>query len=132
MGNRTVNLLAGGLLCSALGACVFDRNVESPSTLVAADDFSPVRTFFIGGSVQGVTGVVTLLNSNGRTLTLVRDGAFAFETQMVSSAVYNVTVAVHPDSAICVVAHGAGTVNGADIRNVTVSCAPKTYLAAKR
>jgi len=130
MWNRSIRLLAAAALCSGLGACLFDDDPQA--ALLATDDSLPGRTFFIGGRVEGATGVLTLLNSNGRTLTLARDGSFAFETQMVSSAIYNVTVAVHPDSQTCLVAHGSGTVKSADIRNVTVTCTENTYLAAKR
>lgn len=130
MSNRIVTLLACSVLCSGVSACVF--NADDPKVLVAADDWRSAPTFSIGGRVEGATGVLTLQNSNGRTLTLARDGSFAFETQMVSSAFYNVTVPVHPDSQICVVTNGSGTVKSADIRNVTVTCAPNTYLIAKR
>ena len=130
MGYRIVSLLAASVMCSGLGACVVDDDPQA--TLPAADDLRPGRTFFIGGRVEGAIGVLTLQNSNGRTLTLARDGSFAFETQMVSSALYNVTVAVHPDSQTCLVAHGAGTVKSADIRDVLVTCTPNTWLTAKR
>jgi len=126
MCDRIVTLLALCVLGSGLGACVFDADGDLKATLLAADDASPGRTFFIGGSVEGVTGVLTLQNSNGRTLTLARNGAFAFETQMVSSAIYNVTVAVQPESQTCRVARGSGTVNDADVRNVVVTCTPAT------
>jgi hypothetical protein len=129
MWNRSIRLLAAAALCSGLGACFFDGD---PQAALLTADSPPGRTFFIGGRVEGANGVLTLLNSNGRTLTLARDGTFAFETQMVSSAIYNVTVAVHPESQTCLVAHGSGTVKSADIRNVTVTCAENTYLTAKR
>jgi len=130
MRNRIITLLASSLLCPGLGACVFHS--DDPEALVAADDWRSAPTFSIGGRVEGAAGVLTLQNSNGRTLTLARDGSFAFETQMVSSAIYNVTVPVHPDSQICVVTNGSGTVKSADIRNVTVTCTPNAYLIAKR
>jgi hypothetical protein len=129
MSDRIVSLLVMSVLGLVLGACVFDADSDLKATLLAPDDESPMRTFFIGGSVEGATGVLTLQNSNGRTLTLARDGSFAFETQMVSSAIYNVTVAVHPESQTCRVAHGSGTVKGADVRNVVVTCTPHTHLS---
>jgi hypothetical protein len=131
MRNQIVCLLAVSLLCQSLGGCAFDGD-EPQLALLAADDAPRGRTFFIGGRVEGATGVLTLQNSNGRILTLDRDGSFNFDTQMVSNAFYNVTVAVHPDSQTCVVAQGSGTVKSADISNVTVTCTPNTYLAAKR
>jgi len=130
MGNRIITLLAASLLYPGIGACVF--HADDPEALVAADDWRSAPTFSIGGRLEGAAGVLTLQNSNGRTLTLARDGSFAFETQMVSNAIYNVTVPVHPDSQICVVTNGSGTVKSADIRDVTVTCTPNAYLIAKR
>ena len=132
MSDRIVNLLAWGVLCSGLAACVFNGDGDRQATFLADDDARPIQTFFIGGKVEGAAGVLTLQNSNGRTLTLRGDGSFAFETQMVSNAIYNVTVPVHPDSQICLVTNGSGTVKSADIRDVTVTCTPNTYLLAKR
>jgi thioredoxin reductase len=132
MGNRIVAVLAAILACPLLGACIFDGVDEAGATLLSAEDARAPQTFFIGGSVEGATGSLTLQNSNGRTLTLTRDGEFAFETQMVPSALYNVTVAVHPNSQTCRVAHGSGMVRSADIRDVTVICTSSTYLWAKR
>jgi hypothetical protein len=131
MRTRIFWLLAVSVLCPNLGACVFDGG-DPRFPLLSAEDLPAGRTFFIGGRLEGATGVVTLQNSNGRTLTLIRDGDFAFETQMVQTALYNVTVAVHPNSQTCRVAHGSGTVRSADIRNVTVICTSNTYLFAKR
>ena len=70
-----------------------------------------------------------LQNSNGTNLIVAADGSFAFETPMVSSAIYNVTIAVQPNSQTCRVANGSGTVESADISNVTVICSPNTYRA---
>jgi hypothetical protein len=120
MWNRSlVNLLAAGALCSGLGSCVLET----------AND-RPLPTFSIGGRVEGATGTLVLQNSNGTNLIVARDGIFTFEKPMVSSAIYNVTVAVAPDFQRCVVAKGAGTVTQADIRDVAVTCTPNTYTAA--
>jgi hypothetical protein len=131
MRNQIVCLLALSVLCPSLSGCAFDGD-DAQLPLLTADDSPPGRTFLIGGRIEGATGALTLQNSNGRTLALDRDGPFAFETQMVSSAIYNVTVVVHPNAQTCLVAHGAGTVKSADVRNVTVTCTPNTWLTAKR
>jgi hypothetical protein len=132
MRDRIVNWFTWAVLCTGLAACVLHGEGDRQPTLLAADDVRPIQTFFIGGKVEGATGVLTLQNSNGRTLTLRGNGSFVFETQMVSKALYNVTVPVHPDAQICLVTHGSGTVNSADIRDVTVTCTPSAYLTAKR
>jgi len=114
------HLLAGSALCATLGACCIDR------------DELPVATFSIGGTVQGATGPLALQNSNGTNVIVAMDGSFRFETPMVSSALYNVTVAVPPNSQACSVRNGSGTVRNADISNVSVTCEPISYLLSRR
>jgi len=118
-----VNLLAGTLLCSGLGSCVLDGE---------DDDGARTPTFTIGGRVAGTTGPVALQNSNGTILIVNRDGSFTFGTPMVSTALYNVTVAVPPNSQACKVTNGSGTVGSADIGNVNVICAPIAYMLGSR
>lgn len=111
-----LNLLAAGVFCFGLGACDF-----------TIDEGSPTRTFSIGGRVAGSTGAVVLQNSNGTNLVVASEGTFTFETPMVSSAIYNVTVVVAPNFQTCLVAKGAGTVANAHISDVTVTCSPNTF-----
>ena len=126
-----INLLAGSLLCLGLGACILNPEDDS-SPLLAADDAGPSPTFTIGGTIAGATGPVTLQNSNGTLLVVTKEGAFTFGTPMVSSALYNVTVAVPPNSQVCRVRNGSGTIGSADISNVDVICVPLTYMLGSR
>ena len=121
MWNRSiVNLIAGAACCLGAGAI----------NLQAKDDGQgPSPTFSIGGSVEGMTAPVVLQNSNGTLLIVPRDGAFTFETRMVPSAIYNVTVPVAQGSQSCRVHNGAGTVQAANISDVSVVCTPNTYTA---
>jgi len=124
MWNRPlVNLLAGSVLCLGLGSCVLHG---------ADDDWAPTPTFTIGGTVVGVTGPIALQNSNGTNVIVPEDGSFTFGTQMVSTALYKVTVAVPPNSQVCTVTNGSGTVGVADISNVRVICTPATYMLGSR
>lgn len=131
MWHRTfANLLAGSLLCLGVGACVFET--DDSAYLLAADETGPNPTFSIGGTLTGASGPIALQNSNGTNVIVPKDGSFAFETHMVSSAIYNVTVAVAPNSQTCMVARGAGIVKGADISNVIVTCTPNAYMTSSR
>jgi hypothetical protein len=112
-------LLSAGLLCLALGGC-FSAEVEDP--LDAPGYWSRDPTYSIGGEVRGAEGALTLQNSNGTQLRVDANGAFAFDTAMVSSAWYNVTVAVVPRGQDCRVTNGSGTVGKADIRDVVIAC----------
>ena len=106
----------------ALGGCF---SAEVDDSLAESGYWSRDPTYSIGGKVQGANGILTLQNSNGTQLHVDSDGMFAFETPMVSSAWYNVTVAVVPRDQDCRVSHGSGRVGKADIRDVVVSCKPK-------
>jgi len=128
MWNRPIaSLLAASALCLALGACNFEG--EGPPPLFASGNSGASPTYSIGGTVAGSTGSVVLQNSNGTILILTGDGSFTFETPMVPSALYNVTVVVQPNFQTCRVANGAGTVELVDIRDVIVTCTLNTYTA---
>jgi hypothetical protein len=108
-----------GLLCLSLGACFSFEPDDAPSW---SDYSTPAPTFSIGGTAAGVAGGLTLQNSNGTQLLVSEDGSFTFGTPMVTSALYNVTVAVPPRAQTCTVSHGSGTVGHASISDVTITC----------
>lgn len=124
MRNRIIaNVFAGGVFCLGLGAI----NLQAEE-----DPQGPSPTYSIGGRVMGAAGPVALQNSNGTIVIVAQDGSFTFETPMVSSAIYNVTVAVAPNSQDCRVAHGAGTVESRNISDVIVICSSNAYTAGNR
>jgi hypothetical protein len=113
-----VNLYAG-LLSLSLGAC-FPEDADDPPSWIDYSGASP--SFSIGGTVVGTAGVLTLQTSTGTLLNVAANGSFEFETPMVSSALYKVTVAVPPRTQTCTVANGSGTVGSAGITDVIVVC----------
>jgi len=118
MRNRSLPPVLASLWCLGLGGCLSSAlNHPSPD----AGDWGRDPTFAIGGTVQGARGAVTLQNSNGTQLN-VTNGSFRFDTPMVSSAWYRVTVAVRPREQTCSVTNGAGTVGHADVSDVLITC----------
>ncbi len=83
---------------------------------------NPAQTYTIGGQVTGLSGSVILQDNAGANLTVSATGAFAFATPLVNQAAYNVTVLTQPAGQTCSLTQAAGTVQGANITNVTVSC----------
>jgi preprotein translocase subunit SecG len=79
--------------------------------------------YTIGGTVTGLTGTVVLQNNAGDDLTVLADGGFTFATTLVDSATYAVTVLTQPAGQICTVSSGSGTISGANVTGVTVTCA---------
>ncbi|HEX7769493.1 MAG TPA: GEVED domain-containing protein, partial [Dokdonella sp.] len=84
-------------------------------------------TYTVGGSVSGLTGSGLALSLNGaENLPLAANGVFTFATELSDGASYAVTVATQPAGETCVVANGSGTISGADVTNVAVTCTTET------
>jgi uncharacterized repeat protein (TIGR03803 family) len=87
---------------------------------------SPPPTFTIGGTVAGLAAgtSVILKNNGGDSLTVSANGSFTFSTAVVSSSAYNVTVGTQPLKQLCTINAGAGTIQSANVNNVSVVCVP--------
>ncbi|WP_158287327.1 S8 family serine peptidase [Dokdonella fugitiva] len=82
-------------------------------------------TFTVGGNVGGLTGsgLELSLNAGAQTVPVATNGAFTFPTGLANGAAYAVTVGTQPSGQTCSVANGSGTISGANVTNVTVTCA---------
>src|SRR5690606_38418375 len=80
----------------------------------------------ISGTLQGLQNgtSVTLQNNAGDDLLLNADGGFDFASLVADGSSYDVQVSQQPTgpNQTCVVQDGAGTVNGAAVNNIVVSC----------
>ncbi|MBL4658910.1 MAG: cadherin-like domain-containing protein, partial [Alcanivoracaceae bacterium] len=91
-------------------------------------------TYTIGGSVSGLIGSVTLQNNNGNDITITDMGlqSFTFPSQDDGSA-YAVTVSSQPATQTCTISgggvadNGSGTLAGANVIDVLVTCTTTTY-----
>jgi hypothetical protein len=81
----------------------------------------------IGGSVSGLGDgrSVTLLNNGADPLTVTRNGSFVFNDTVEANAAYAVTVGTQPVGQNCSISNGTGTIDedGTSVDNVLVSCA---------
>ena len=86
-------------------------------------------TFNVGGHLSGLTPgqTVVLINNGSDELILNTDGAFSFSTQVAYGANYSVAIKTDPVGESCQVVNGSGTVQGADINQVSVTCSADTY-----
>lgn len=80
------------------------------------------NTYTVSGSISGLNGSVVLQNNGGDDLTLGSNGAFSFSSPVADSAAYSVTVLTQPSGQTCSVSNGSGTINGANVTNVSVVC----------
>ena len=82
-------------------------------------------TYSIGGTISGLTGTMTLLDTggNGNQNVTVNSGAtsFTFPNNVPSGTTYNVTVSTQPTGETCTVANGQGTAT-ANVTNISVTC----------
>lgn len=88
-------------------------------------------TYRLSGALSGLNGSAVALVNNGRdAVSLSANGDFTFATELRDGDPYYVSVASQPAGQVCSVAQGTGTIAGADVANVTVSCQnlpPATY-----
>lgn len=87
-------------------------------------------SYTVGGSVSGLSGAgLVLQNSGGNNLAVAASGNFTFTTAVASGSAYAVTVLTQPGtpSQTCTVSSGSGSVSGANVTNVAISCATNTY-----
>jgi hypothetical protein len=82
--------------------------------------------YTIGGTISGLSGSGLVLQDNGSNALTVSAGAasFTFSTAIASGGAYSVTVLSQPSnpSQTCRVSSGSGTVAGANVTSVAVSC----------
>jgi hypothetical protein len=80
-------------------------------------------TYTIGGTVSGLAGSgLVLQNNGGDNRSITANGSFTFATTLANGAAYNVTVFTQPAGGSCSVTNGSGTVNAANVTNVSVTC----------
>ncbi len=84
----------------------------------------------VGGTVSGLEGTGLMLQNNGGDdLAIAADGGFSFATPLPDGSAYNVTVLTQPGepSQTCTVSNASGTLMGANVSNVEVTCTTNRY-----
>ena len=83
------------------------------------------RTYTLGGTVSGLTGTGLVLQYNdANDLAIAENLPFTFTTPLADGKDYAVTVSTPPDapSQVCQIFNATGTISGADVTNVKVTC----------
>jgi hypothetical protein len=117
--NVTVFAQPSGQTCTVTnGTGTAKGNVTNVAVACAGGGFT------VGGSVTGLTGTgLVLQNNGGSDLAISASGAFTFPGVLANAATYAVTVRTPPTGQGCAVANGSGTIAGANVTNVAVTCA---------
>ena len=111
-----------------------DTGVSAPSTFTIhtplTPQTAPLTTYSVGGTVSGLSGTLVLQDNGGDDLSVAGNGSFTFGTQLGAGGLYEVTIKTAPSLQDCAVADGAGTVGGANVTTVAVTCVPSGQLGA--
>jgi hypothetical protein len=85
--------------------------------------------YSVAGTLSGLYAGRSLLvqDDGGNTTTLAANGGFSFSTQVASGSNYSVTLLTQPVGQTCSITGGSGTVSGANIAGVAISCSDNTY-----
>jgi hypothetical protein len=80
--------------------------------------------FTVGGTVTGLSvgDSITLLDNGGDDLMLNSNGTFTFATLLADGQTYSVTLYTTSGQVACTFTNGSGTISGANVTNVAVSC----------
>jgi uncharacterized delta-60 repeat protein len=111
--------------CASVGA-------QASAAVTILDDDQPVvvtPSYAVGGTVTGLTGGGLVLRDAVAGVSLpVANGTFVFPTALVDGSNYDIRIDAQPDSPIqqCAVANGSGTLAGANVTNVIVTCTDLT------
>ncbi len=83
-----------------------------------------VASYNVGGIVNELADgeTIVLLNNGRDDFEITANGVFTFSTPVSDLTTYDVTVLTQPDNQICRVNNGSGTINGADVTNITIRC----------
>ncbi len=86
----------------------------------------PASTYTVGGTVTGANDPVTL-RLNGANEVSVSNGGFTFPGSLASGTSYTVAIGSQPATHTCAISGANGTIGSANVNNVNVACALKTY-----
>jgi hypothetical protein len=87
-------------------------------------------TYRVGGIVNGLAGSGLVLQATGsNSVTVSAAGRFQFPTGLSNGSAYAITVQTQPTSPSqsCSVSPATGTIAGADVTNIVVTCATNSY-----
>jgi uncharacterized repeat protein (TIGR03803 family) len=117
----TVGTQPSGQLCQITSAAGNASTSNITGVLVNC-----ATVYSIGGTITGLGGATGLVLANGGQSLTVAANATSFTIAAADGTAYDVTVQTNPTLLNCTIAGGAGTVRGANINSISVSCEPGT------
>lgn len=132
-GGSDGDLLLAGIPLADIATDYDAQNRSSNSPYMGADEatIELIRSYDVGGSLMGLLpgNSLTISNNGNDNLVLTQDGLFVFGNQIEDQTTYLVEVISEPSGPIqhCSVTggengSGGGTINGADVTNIVITC----------
>lgn len=125
----TVRTQPPGQVCSVANGAGASIGADVGTVQVGCVNLPP-DSLRIAGTVTGLAGSgLVLRNSDGSLLAVAGNGGFAFPVALLNGSAWAVTVSAQPrmPTQACTVANGSGTLAGANVGNVAVTCTTTSY-----
>ncbi|MFZ5698125.1 MAG: hypothetical protein ACOY9J_05305 [Pseudomonadota bacterium] len=87
---------------------------------------STANTYTLGGQLTGLSGSVVLRNGTSN-LIVPSSSNFAFPQALPDGSSDNVTILTQPAGQVCTLSNATGTVAGAAVTNISITCVTNTY-----
>ncbi len=83
-----------------------------------------LNSYNVGGTVTGLASgdTIILRNNGGDNLSLTSNGTFDFASKLAQGSDYHVTIFLEPHNKNCTISNADGTIAGADVDNVVITC----------
>jgi hypothetical protein len=121
---QTVSAVLMGAMIAGLAGC--DKSEKAPPAAPLA-----AATLTVGGLVSGLSGSGLVLQLNGANdLAVSANGKFNFPNALAKDSAYVVSVKASPSAPVkqaCTVSEGNGSIAGAAINNIAVTCTTNSY-----
>lgn len=113
-----------GLTCTASNASGTMPAGNVVSVVIACSD----QSYTVGGTISGLVSSGMVLVNGSDTLAVISGApSFTMPTAVAYTSAYSVTVQTQPTGLTCSVSNGAGTMGGAAVTNIAVTCSANTY-----
>ena len=126
---QTVSAVLMGAMIAGLAGC--DKSEKAPPAAPLPAAALPAATLTVGGLVSGLSGSGLVLQLNGANdLAVSANGKFNFPNALAKDSAYVVSVKASPSAPVkqaCTVSEGNGSIAGAAINNIAVTCTTNSY-----
>jgi N-acetylneuraminic acid mutarotase len=120
----TVAVQPTGLTCSVSNGAGTMPAANVNSVSVTCSD----KSYSLGGTVSGLNGTgLVLANGTDSVVVPLNATSFTLPTLVAYGSAYAVTIATQPTGLTCSVSSGSGTMPAANVVNVAVTCADRSY-----